>query len=154
MFHRFSFFFAVLLFLCLLFPFHHSDSLAEETDAIKPGDKVGIEFTCRFQNGEIAASTSTAVAEDSSLRKSAVFLPASKNDPVEVVADQSARVNKSSFPVAFEDEIAARIAGSLAGMKPGEARNIEIRSERPADVPEKEQLCKWPWSGSSPRNSG
>jgi FKBP-type peptidyl-prolyl cis-trans isomerase 2 len=59
-----------------------------------------------------------------------------------VVADQSARVSKFSFPVAFEEEIIARIAGSLPGMKPGEARKIEIRSERPADVPEKEQVVQ------------
>ncbi len=138
MFHRFSFFFAVLLFLCLLFPFHHSDSLAAEKDAIKPGDKVGIQFTCRFPNGDIAASTSTGVAKDTSLPKSPVYLPSSKDDPIEVMAGPSAAAK--SFPVRFEDEIVARIAASLPGTKPGKTRTIEIRSERPADVPEKEQF--------------
>lgn len=141
MFHRLSFF-AVLLFLCLLFPFHRSDSLAAEAekDAIKPGDKVGIQFTCRFPNGDIAASTSTAVAKDTSLHKSPVFLPRSKDDPVEVTAGQS--VAAKIPPVPFMDEIVNRIAVSLPGTMPGEKRTIEIRSERPTDMPEREQFLQ------------
>jgi FKBP-type peptidyl-prolyl cis-trans isomerase 2 len=140
MFHRFSFFFAVLLFLCLSFPYHHSDSLAVEKDAIKLGDKVGIQFTCRFPNGEIAASTSTAIEADPSQRKSVVFLPRSKDDPVKVTAGES--FGAKTFPASFEDEMVSRISISLVGMTPGETRTMEIRSERPANVPEKEQFLQ------------
>ncbi len=93
----------------MLFALHCPNLPAAETGLVKPGDKVGIQFTCRFKNGEIAASTSSAVAADTSLRKSAVFLPRSKDDPLEAVAGQSARdVNISNFPVPFLDEIVAR----------------------------------------------
>jgi FKBP-type peptidyl-prolyl cis-trans isomerase 2 len=113
---------------------------AAEMDLIQPGDKVGIQFTCRFPNGEIAASTSSAVAKDSSLRKSLVYLPRSKDDPLEVTAGLSAATK--SFPVPMLDEIVARIAASLPRMTLGKTRTIEIRSERPADVPEKEQFLQ------------
>jgi len=132
--------FAILLLLSVLFVFHRADLSVAETGLIKPGDKVGIQFTCRFPNGDIAASTSSAVAADSSLRKSAVYLPRPKDDPIEVTVGQSD--GKKSFPVFFLDEIIARIAPSIAGMRLGETRTMEIHSERPADIPEKEQFLE------------
>ncbi len=131
---------ATVIFLNLFFIFHCPVLPAAETDLVKPGDKVGIQFTCRFPNGEIAASTSSAVAKDSSLSKSAVYMPRSKDDPLEVTAGQS--VGAKVFPVIFLDEIASRISMSIPGMKFGETRTIEIRSERPADVPEKDQFLQ------------
>jgi FKBP-type peptidyl-prolyl cis-trans isomerase 2 len=138
--HRSQIAFALVLFMNVLFVFHCPDLPAAETGLIKPGDKVGIQFTCRFPNGEIAASSSISVAKDSSLPKSVVFMPRSKDDPLEVTAGQGTR--SSAFPVQFEDEIVARIAGSLPGMPLGEQRTIEIRSERSADVPAKEQFVQ------------
>jgi FKBP-type peptidyl-prolyl cis-trans isomerase 2 len=140
MIHRIKFALVMLFFLTLSFFARYTDSPAAEKDAIKPGDKVGIQFTCRFPSGEIAASTSTAVAADSSLRKSRVFMPRSKDDPLEVTAGQS--VGAKAFPVPFLDEIASRISMSIPGMKLGETRTIEIRSELPADVPEKERFLQ------------
>jgi FKBP-type peptidyl-prolyl cis-trans isomerase 2 len=140
MLYRFKFIFGILLFLSLFFILHRAGLSAAEDNVIKPGDKVGIQFTCRFPSGEIAASTSTAVTKDSSLRKSAVFVPRSTDDPLEVTAGQSGAAK--SFPFPFLDEIVARIAASLPGVTPGKARTIEIRSERPADVPEKEQFLE------------
>jgi FKBP-type peptidyl-prolyl cis-trans isomerase 2 len=140
MFHRFRSLFGALLFASLFFFFHQAVLCAAEQDVIKPGDKVGVQFTCRFPNGEIAASTSTAVAKDTSLRKSAVYVPRSKDDPLEVTAGPNVAAKR--FPVPFLDEIVARIAASLPGMTPGKTQTIEIRSERPTDVPEKEQFLE------------
>jgi FKBP-type peptidyl-prolyl cis-trans isomerase 2 len=140
MIQRFTIVLATLLVLSVVFIFNRADLHAEESAVIKPGDKVGIQFTCRFPNGEIAASTSTAVAKDASLPKSPVFVPRSNDDPVGVVVNQ--RVGKYVFPVPFEDEIVNRISASLAGTTLGKMRTIEIHSERPVDVPEKEQYLE------------
>ncbi|HYA42056.1 MAG TPA: hypothetical protein VEF34_12180 [Syntrophobacteraceae bacterium] len=140
MLHRFKFVLGTVFFLSFFCFLHNPGPYAVEKDTIKPGDKVGIQFTCRFPNGEIAASTSSAVAKDSSLRKSAVYLPRSKDDPLEVTAGQSAAEKR--FPVPFLDEIVTRIAASVPGMRPDETRTIEIRSERPVAVPEKEQFLE------------
>ena len=138
MFHRFKTALATLIVLSVLV-FTQTNPQAADTGEIKPGDKVGIQFTCRFPNGDIAASTSMAVAKDSSLHKSVVFLPRSNDDPVEVTVGQSAHL---PFPAPFEDEIVARIAASIPGMTLGKKKTIEIRSERPANVPEKEQFLQ------------
>jgi len=138
--YRLEMFFLTLFFLSALLFSHCSDTFAAEASVIKPGDRAGIEFTCRFPNGDIAGSTSSAVASDSSLRKSPVYLPRSKDDPVEVVAGPVP--SQRRFPVAFLDEIAVRIAAAIPGMQPGETRTMEIRSERPADTPEKDQFLQ------------
>jgi len=140
MFHRFKFVFGSLLFLSLFCLLHNGGLYAAEKNVIKLGDKVGIQFTCQFPNGEIAASTSTAVAIDPSLRKSPVYLPAFGDDPIEVTAGEIGPAK--SFPIPFEDEILIRIAPSLVGMTPGETRTIEIHSERPPNVPLDEQFVQ------------
>lgn len=121
---------------------HCRDLRAAEVQPVNAGDTVGIQFTCRFPNGEIAASTSSAVAADKSLKKASVFLPRSKDDPIEVVAGKGGHTDVKNFPVPFEDEIVNRIAGVLPGMKPGESKTIEIRSERPTGVPDKDQVIQ------------
>ena len=88
--NRFKIVFALVFFLNGLFVFHCPAITAAETDLIKPGDKVGVQFTCRFKNGEIASSTSTAVAKNPE-PKSSIFLPRSKDDPIAVTAVDGSR---------------------------------------------------------------
>jgi FKBP-type peptidyl-prolyl cis-trans isomerase 2 len=138
--YRSKMFFTTVFFVSTLLISYCPDTFAAEAAVIRPGDRVGILFTCRFPNGEIAGSTSSAVAADSSLRKSPVYLPRSKDDPIEVVAGPIS--GQRRFPVPFLDEIAARISAAIPGMQPGETRTMEIRSERPAGVPEKDQFLQ------------
>jgi FKBP-type peptidyl-prolyl cis-trans isomerase 2 len=138
--NRSKFFITSLLLTCTLLIPCCFTSFAAGSDAIKPGDKVGVQFTCRFPNGDIAASTSSAVAADSSLRKSPVYLPRSKDDPLAVTAGQN--FSTEQFPARFMETIVSRISNSLPGTRLGETRTIEIRSERASDVPEKEQFLE------------
>jgi FKBP-type peptidyl-prolyl cis-trans isomerase 2 len=140
MFHRFRFVLETLFLLGFFCFFHCAGACAAEKDTLKAGDKAGIQFTCKFPNGEIAASTSTAVAKDSTLHKSAVYLPRYSDDPLEATVGRSTAAR--NFPVPFLDEIIARIAASIEGMPPGETRTIEIRSERSADVPKEDQMLQ------------
>ena len=138
--HRSKVIFATLLLSGLIFILHSEASPVAKTVTIKAGDKVGIQFTCRFPDGTIAASTSSAVAKDRSLQKSPVFLPRTKHSPIEVTAGKT--YGPQDFPVAFESEIISRIALSLVGMKTGQEQSIEIRSTAPAGVPRKDQLLQ------------
>lgn len=131
---------AALLLSGLICIPHSEASPAAKNGTIKKGDKVGIEFTCRFPDGEIAASTSTAVAKDKSLKKSLVYLPRSKDAPIEVTAGES--YGPQDFPVAFENEIISKIAQSLVGKTAGQKDSIEIRSMAPTGVPKKSQLLQ------------
>ena len=147
--HRSKVIFATILLSGLIFMPHSEASPAAKTGTIKAGDKVDIQFTCRFPDGKIAASTSTAVAKDRSLQKSPVFLPRSKDKPINVTAGKS--YGPQHFPVAFENEIISQIAQSLVGMKTGQKESLEIRSKAPAGVQRKDQLLHfWPASGHGP----
>ena len=137
--HRSKAIFAtILLSGLILIP--HYEATAAATETIKTGDKVSIQFTCRFPDGKIAAGTSSAVSKEQSLQKSPVFLPRSKDTPIEVTAGKT--YGPQHFPLAFETEIISRIAQALVGMKTGEKQSIEIRSQAPANVPRKDQFLQ------------
>jgi hypothetical protein len=99
--------FATVLFLNIFLVLHCRDLRAEETGVVKPGDKVGVQFTCRFPNGEIAASTSTAVAKDSE-PKSSIYLPRTIDDPIAVTAGESSKSGPPHDFIALENRTACR----------------------------------------------
>jgi FKBP-type peptidyl-prolyl cis-trans isomerase 2 len=133
--------FTTVFFLNVLFVFHCSDLPAAETGLIKPGDKVGIQFTCRFKNGEIASSTSTAVARNTE-PKSAIFLPRSIDDPVAVTAGESSKNQRPHDFIAFEDEIITQLAHSIAGMPQNGSGTIELHADRITGLPPKDEFMQ------------
>ena len=139
--YRIKIIFATVLFLNILFVFHCPDLPAAETGLIKPGDKVGIQFTCRFKNGEIASSTSTAVAGNTE-PKSAIFLPRNIDDPVAVTAGESSKDQHTHDFIAFEDEIITQLAHSIAGMPLNGSGTIELHADRIAGLPPKDQFLQ------------
>ncbi|MGC9966102.1 MAG: hypothetical protein ABSE08_11915 [Syntrophobacteraceae bacterium] len=139
--YRFQIVFATVFFLNVLFVFHCPDLPAAKTDSIKPGDKVGIQFTCRFKNGEIASSTSTAVARNTE-PKSAIFLPRNIDDPVAVTADESSKNRQPHDFIAFEDEIITQLARSITGMPVNGAGTIELHADRITGLPSKDEFLQ------------
>ncbi len=139
--YRFKIVLATVFFFNLLFVFHCPALPAAEADLIKPGDKVGIQFTCRFKNGEIASSTSTAVAKDAE-PKSSIFMPRSKDDPIAVTAvDASKDLQPRDF-ISFENEILTQLSRSVTGMKMNESRTIELRADRIAGLQPKDEFLE------------
>jgi FKBP-type peptidyl-prolyl cis-trans isomerase 2 len=136
--YRFKIIFTTLFFLNVLFGFHCPDLPAAETDLIKPGDKVGIQYTCRFKNGEIASSTSTEVARNTE-PKSSIFLPRSKDDPIAVTAEESSKSQPPHGFIAFEDEIVTQLAHSITGMPMDGSRTIELHTDRITGLPPKDE---------------
>jgi len=105
-------------------------------EMVKAGDKVLIDCTCRLKNGEVAATTSGALARDPSVPKAPVFLPTQEYRAVLVVAGdggglpQAPNLNRESF----EGEISRRLAPGLVGMAVGEKKTMELASEVPAGL--------------------
>jgi FKBP-type peptidyl-prolyl cis-trans isomerase 2 len=82
---------------------------------IQPGDIADIHFQCLLPSGEIAAAI-----DDNAVKK-----------------DQpKANIYLVEKEASFEDDIVARLAGQLTGMKEGETRHIELTAQ---DIPERKK---------------
>ncbi|MGO9018928.1 MAG: hypothetical protein ACLQVJ_11315 [Syntrophobacteraceae bacterium] len=127
--YRFKMIFAIAFFLSVIFVFHCPVLPAAETDLVKPGDKVGIQYTCRFKNGEIASSSSAAVAQNTE-PKSAIFLARNIDDPIAVTAEKSSKSQPLHDFIAMEDEIVIQLAHSITGMPLNGSRTIELHADR------------------------
>jgi FKBP-type peptidyl-prolyl cis-trans isomerase 2 len=139
--YRFKIVFSIVFFLSVVFVFHCPALPAAETDLIKPGDKVGVQFTCRFKNGEIASSTSMAVGHDSE-PKSVVFLPRNIDDPVPITAVESSKDLQPHDLIAFEDEIVAQLSKSVTGMKLNGSGTIELHADRIAGLQPQDEFIQ------------
>ena len=100
----------------------------ESARVIKPGDTVGVHFTCRLPNGAVAISSEKDVAADHLLPKAPFFLPRVTDGTLEVVAGESKEATGKKFVVGFEDDVLRGIAAWLPGMHAGEARTLDIAS--------------------------
>jgi FKBP-type peptidyl-prolyl cis-trans isomerase 2 len=100
---------------------------ASQPAVVGLGDHVAIGFTCRTPNGDLAATTLTdgKVAAE---RKSALYLPQTGSETLEVTALQPVT---EPYPdrQQFELEIVRRLAGRVAGMKEGEHALLELQAD-------------------------
>jgi FKBP-type peptidyl-prolyl cis-trans isomerase 2 len=97
---------------------------------VQPGDKVELSFTCRLPNGELAATTrpdSTITGET----KAPLYLTRQgSDDTVAVTAGPVAPTQQKQDRQPFEQEIIARLAPKIAGLKTGEQVHWEITADR------------------------
>ncbi|MGD0277877.1 MAG: hypothetical protein ABSC11_01075 [Smithella sp.] len=94
----------------------------------KPGDLAGIHFQCMLPDGKIAAATDdNAVGKDRT--RSNIYEVRSKTDPVPVVVKGSDEKITEEIEKPFEDEIVARLAGYLTGLREGETRHVELTTQ-------------------------
>lgn len=104
---------------------------------VQPGDQVGVQFTCRMKNGDIAASTLSEV-NNSSQPKSKLFLKRVSGEPLLIEAGSQGSAKRKSF----EDEIIARLSGAVLGMRQGGETNRELTAERYQNLAEGEEFIK------------
>jgi FKBP-type peptidyl-prolyl cis-trans isomerase 2 len=100
---------------------------------IKPvasGDLVGVHFTCRLKNGDIAISTSKEVTENAALSKSAIFVPRNDEGALAITAGSDAQEHVPDDIISFEDRAKGMIAAAVVGMTPGEKHTVRLRAER------------------------
>ncbi|MGD0278989.1 MAG: hypothetical protein ABSC11_06755 [Smithella sp.] len=100
-----------------------------------PGDIAGIHFQCMLPGGEIAAATDdNAVKKEQ--QKANIYLVRQKNDPISVVIPDPAKKPAGEKETSFENDIVARLAGQLTGLKEGETRHVELTAQ---DIPERKE---------------
>jgi hypothetical protein len=133
MFLRYKVLFGVAILLSFIPMVHIPGAFAADANIVKPGDNVGIQFTCRFKNNEIASSTSTAVAKSSD-PKSSIFLPRTVDDPIAVTAEESSNLQQPRDFIAFEDEIVLQLAHSITGMPMNGSKTVELHADRIAGL--------------------
>jgi FKBP-type peptidyl-prolyl cis-trans isomerase 2 len=95
---------------------------------VKAGDQVGIHFTCRFPNGEVAATTLQEVIFDKSLKMSPIVLSVLGKDPITITAGEPVQMNPRDTP-GFEEEIVRQLTLAVVGMREGEHRSVTLTAE-------------------------
>ena len=99
---------------------------------VKPGDQATVNYTCRFKSGEIVATTFEQVAKNSSLTKSPIFHPKKNYNPESLKAGGTTAGTWPPTARGFEQEVRARLAEAVVGMKEGESRTLKFFA---GDVP-------------------
>lgn len=102
----------------------------EKGKPVAAGDQAAVRFTCRLKSGEIAISTEKKVADDSSLPKSALFMPRNQDGPLMIDAEIAVQNKPDDLYASFEDRVVKRIAGAVVGMAAGERRTAPITAQR------------------------
>jgi len=93
------------------------------------GEPAQIHFTCRLDNGEIAASSDMA-EEDANLIKSSIFRARQANTPIVISAGEAADTPDTGSQRGFEAEIIYQLSKAIVGLKTGERQAVTIRAER------------------------
>lgn len=113
---------------CVLALFLLGGCAAARQAVVRPGDRAAVDFTCRFRNGDIAATTSAEVTRDASRRKSAVFLPRDRKDPVVLVAGGEAPTGTPADR-SFEGAILSRLSAAIVGLREGTGAIVELGAD-------------------------
>lgn len=106
---------------------------------IAAGDSVGIHFTCRLPNGDLAVSTDPDAGTHAPASR--IYLKRASSDPLAVVAGANTK-QPVQGRLALEDDVAGRLAIALTGMKEGAVFNTELIAERLAAQPDSKPLVK------------
>jgi FKBP-type peptidyl-prolyl cis-trans isomerase 2 len=103
---------------------------------VQSGDTASVQYLCRLRSGEVAAATDN-VAEIQ--RKSNLYVRKDESGPIsiEAVSATDAAQEQATPYVqrSMEKEISRQLALAIVGMKEGDTRTAEIKTE---DVPEQE----------------
>ncbi|HUI66754.1 MAG TPA: hypothetical protein VL087_00910 [Nitrospirota bacterium] len=116
----------------------HAPAAATER-LIQPGDTASIRYLCRLPSGDVAAATDH-VADN--LPKSNIYVQRLESGPLSLSAISPAEAKRPELTPfserSFEDEIQNQLGQAIVGMKEGERRTAEIKSEDAVpSVPEK-----------------
>ena len=98
----------------------------ETARVIKPGDRVGVHFTCRLPNGEIASSTEKSIADNSGLPKSAIFMASHTNDSVKLPTGAELEELRHKQVLGMEEEIISQLTDAVVGMNYDESRTLKL----------------------------
>ena len=118
----------LMLAVFLLLPVLAGCATSGSVRQTQPGDIAGIHFQCLLPSGEIAAATDDNALGKERLRSN-IYIVRSKTEPVRVVVKSSDEKLIEEKEKPFEDEIVARLAGYLTGLKEGDTRHVELTAQ-------------------------
>lgn len=95
--------------------------------AVRPGDKAGVSFTCRFANGDLAVSSSATAGLGDGNRRSTVFLARDTSDSITIEAGQPSELAPDKVRP-LEEEALQQLRKEVLGMARGETRTVRLRS--------------------------
>jgi FKBP-type peptidyl-prolyl cis-trans isomerase 2 len=122
----------------------------ESGQPVKAGDKVGIHFTCRLPNGELAAETQPE-RDGEGRAISRIYVKRKSSDPLVVEAGKGVPDVPNPFGKPFENEISDRLAHTIVGMKQGETAGVELVAERTPGLSQKDQFITIPATRKYPK---
>ncbi|MDY6989267.1 MAG: hypothetical protein SWQ30_14555 [Thermodesulfobacteriota bacterium] len=108
---------------------------------VKPGEEVGLRYTCRLKGDGIVATTDKDVADDPSREKSRLFAPL-KDYEVPVLVAGSGR--GGPLPLGnvqpFVSEIGAQLTRAIVGLELDKEHRVEIASKMQMGLTEKQRF--------------
>ena len=113
----------------------------EPVKVVNPGDSVGVKFTCRLPNGDIAVSTSADAGKRSGELLSPLFVPRDSNDPVVIDAGTPDPLTSRIRPM--EEDVLQQLRPAVLAMKTGETRNVVLHASRLSDRKPGEGIVKY-----------
>ena len=123
----------ILFVLCTVLLAGCASSEPEMKSIIKAGDTVAVDYTCRFRNGELAATTLTDVAQDPKETKSPVFRLQEKFGPfvcrVATVEPGKKILMGRSKIIGFEAAIRRELEKELVGLPARETVTLNLEAE-------------------------
>ncbi|MFZ4856673.1 MAG: thioredoxin fold domain-containing protein [Desulfuromonadaceae bacterium] len=108
---------------------------------VRTGDKAEINFTCRLQNGELAATTCPDASVTGETKAPLYMTRHGAEDSVAVTAGPPSPNARKMDWQPFEQEIIARLAPKITGLKVGEPVQWVIAADRyPVSAPNERQV--------------
>lgn len=114
---------------------------AEETKVVQ-GNTAGVHFTCRLPNGDVAVSTHQAVGDDTSIKRSNIFLKRDRDTPVEIMAGVVPENLKDPDKRGFEGEVIYQLSMSIKEMPVGSKQIRMLKAERLPERKKGEHILK------------
>ena len=106
---------------------------AELKSTVKPGDTVKVDYTCRFRNGELAATTLAMTAQDPNEIKSSVFHSPEKFDPFVFQVGNEGLEEKMTMGrskiIGFDSAIRRELNKKLAGLPVRETVTLDLKAD-------------------------
>lgn len=131
--------FISLIFICMAFV---------GCTHIKPyraieGDTLLADYTCFLENGEIASTTVRQIAEDTTQKKSVVFVKRDSFGPIEIKVGEEEDCKdykKNKELDQFETVLKNLMSQAVVGLSIGEPHRVELRATERKDVRESERI--------------
>ncbi|MEW5802593.1 MAG: thioredoxin family protein [bacterium] len=102
---------------------------------VKNGDQIRLDYTCRFPDGTVVATTSKNIAEDdASYPKSSAFARQNVYNYLSLKAGEQIPISKDNFLTGIDDVIKAKLSQFIVGSEVEKEYSFELDANVPANL--------------------